>query len=155
MAVARRAILPVLLALDLLAVATPARAQDACTPLSQTLAAARQNFDAWSATPNVPRFDQAKACDLALTASGQRVYSCRWAWSYRSDKAAETFAALDRRIQRCLAVPAGSPEAGVNHPDSYRQHIYQSGDIRLSLSLKDKAALAQSLVFLLVRGRGL
>ena len=57
--------------------------------------------------------------------------------------------ALDQEIRHCfdnaVALPA---DTAVNHPDSYLLKRYQTGDLVISASLKDKAALSQSLVFL-------
>ncbi|MEM9139173.1 MAG: hypothetical protein AAGB15_05025 [Pseudomonadota bacterium] len=89
-------------------------------------------------------------CGLALGADGATERHCRWDFPYRADAAVERLAALQEAAKACLGAAPVPVEPGVNHPDSFDQHIYALEGLEISLSLKDKAALSQTFVFLRV-----
>ena len=77
---------------------------------------------------------------------------CRWSFAYRSAAAQETFDRIADHLSECLGAPRAE-EAPVNHPDSYRLIQFETTDAVIFLSLKDKASLQRSFVFLRV-GQG-
>ncbi len=87
------------------------------------------------------------ACKRSLGLSGARSLNCAWPFAYRVAEARAAFEALSADVENC-AVPARAPAPGVNHPDSYdlRLYSYQGGAV--AVSLKDKAALRETYVFL-------
>lgn len=93
---------------------------------------------------------QGGQCGVALGTTGRSEHHCRWDFPYRSPLAKAQFADLKSMIAQHLGAKVAPPEAGVNHPDSYDQVLFQLDDLQISLSLKDKAALRQSFVFLRV-----
>ena len=74
---------------------------------------------------------------------------CQWAYDYRSTAAQIAFADLEREIAMCLSASA-KQDAPVNHPDSYRLMQFDAEQTRISLSLKDKASLQKTFLFLRV-----
>ena len=94
----------------------------------------------------------AETCGTALTQTGEHEIHCRWSFDYRADTAVRHHERLAARIRHCLDAIQVAPEQGVNHPDSFDQSFYRAGKISLSLSLKDKASLQKSFVFLRVGG---
>lgn len=74
---------------------------------------------------------------------------CRWSFAYRSAAAEDMFDRLAAHLSTCLGPPGGEA-APVNHPDSYRLLQFEAKEAVISLSLKDKAALQRSFVFLRV-----
>ena len=88
-------------------------------------------------------------CSESVVLRGGAQMVCFWPHSYRSAEAEADFAALAALVERCLdtrALPGQG--AQVNHPDSFGQRLYEGRGWRASVSLKDKGALGQSLVFL-------
>ncbi|SMC12376.1 hypothetical protein [Roseovarius aestuarii] len=94
-------------------------------------------------------FNEVESCDLLQNSDGTQTYLCTWQFAYRAPGAAAVFDMLDRLIPVCIrgaqALPA---DDSVNHPDSYDLRRYRRGDVVISTSLKDKAALEQTLVTL-------
>lgn len=74
---------------------------------------------------------------------------CRWTFAYRADAAVAAFEHLAEKLTRCLGPPVDE-DAPVNHPDSYRLVQFGAPDAVISLSLKDKASLQSTFVFLRV-----
>ena len=90
-----------------------------------------------------------KGCSLAQHQGGRQTYLCHWHFSYRDKAATEAFERLDTAIQSCRGgLPQLPPDTAVNHPDSYDLHRYRYGNSVISLALKDKAGLGQSLLFM-------
>lgn len=91
----------------------------------------------------------ATGCALAQQQGGRQTYLCHWQFDYRDKAATDAFSQLDTAIQSCRGGLAPLPrDTAVNHPDSYDLHRYRHGNSIISLALKDKAELAQSLLFL-------
>lgn len=90
------------------------------------------------------------ACRTTLTQTGP-ARACSWAFPYRSPEVYAAFEAQIATFEACIpsASPAPIPK-GVNHPDSHDVRIYAMGADRVTISLKDKAGLGQSLVFFIV-----
>lgn len=74
---------------------------------------------------------------------------CRWSFEYRAQRAEDMFKEMAEKLTECLGrpKPQGSP---VNHPDSYTLMQFQNREAVISLSLKDKASLQQTFLFLRV-----
>ncbi|MEM7213087.1 MAG: hypothetical protein AAF479_14550 [Pseudomonadota bacterium] len=100
------------------------------------------------AVSDLSRALSAERCGTALTQSGGRELHCRWSFKYRATEAKATQVRLASSIQTCLNATKVAPEQGVNHPDTYDQQRFLIGKAELSLSLKDKAALQRTYVFL-------
>lgn len=76
---------------------------------------------------------------------------CQKAYAYRAAEATAVFDDLAQMTRDCLGDAAERPaDASVNHPDSYKLRQFLTGDVVISISLKDKAALDQTFVFLRV-----
>ena len=82
---------------------------------------------------------------VVLGAGDQAV--CHWKFDFRAKAAEDRFVHVGQVLQGCFgnALP---PQVGVNHPDSYTQKIFETGDGKVSVALKDKGGLAESYVFL-------
>lgn len=92
---------------------------------------------------------EVESCDLSRNVGGSQTYLCSWAFPYRAPGAAAVFDMLDRTIPVCIRGATAMPEdSSVNHPDSYELSSYRRGNVVISASLKDKAAISKSLVFL-------
>ena len=94
-------------------------------------------------------FTGAESCAMSTDEAGNRSFFCQWSFFYRAEGAAAVHDMLDRMIPVCVKGTKPLPaDTGVNHPDSYELRRYQRGPVVISVSLKDKAAQDQSLVFL-------
>ena len=88
-------------------------------------------------------------CQTSLVQSGGEQMSCWWAFDYRSAEARIRLDDIRAGIETCLEGQGALPgDAQVNHPDSFELHRYEGPTMRAAVSLKDKAGLGQSLVFL-------
>ncbi|MEO1139103.1 MAG: hypothetical protein AAFW87_06570 [Pseudomonadota bacterium] len=85
----------------------------------------------------VPDFD---ACEGTV---------CQWRFDYRNASAAGLYDMFSQQLEKCLG-PQIITDKGVNHPDSYDLRQYQAKDGMIFVSIKDKAALQQTIVFLRV-----
>ena len=106
--------------------------------------AVRQTIE--DTTPFSP-FETA-VCQTSRDLGGHISDHCALAYDYRTPAARLQFDELTTILSGCFdSLPV---EAGVNHPDSYDLRQFRHGTSTISLSLKDKGALAQSFVFLRV-----
>ena len=85
-------------------------------------------------------------CQTALQTTGETLV-CYSAHPFRSETATDLAAEVEAGIATCFGAPARQQDAGVNHPDSYVARWFDVGEARIYLSVKDKGALAQTLVF--------
>ena len=76
--------------------------------------------------------------------------ACQWIFDYRSEAAQRYFQQMVAEVHACKGAVALPKDQPVNHPDSYELISYQLGNEVLTVSLKDKAALDQTFVFLRV-----
>ncbi|MDJ0613743.1 MAG: hypothetical protein QNJ29_08690 [Rhizobiaceae bacterium] len=91
----------------------------------------------------------ANNCQLALQLSGGKELICFWQFDYRSTSATEHLRRLNKLIS--LAIDQGEvpqDDQDVNHPDFYDLRTYTINGADIAVSLKDKAALDQTFVFL-------
>ncbi len=94
-------------------------------------------------------YADAQDCSVSRDERGGKTYLCHWAFPYRDAAATTAFEALDQEVRQCFDDAVTLPtDLAVNHPDSYDLRRYQFGQAVISASLKDKAALSQSLIFL-------
>jgi len=88
------------------------------------------------------------SCQTFNSHGGEQGVACWWSFDYR-DHAAQDFAqTFWDDVTRCFAGAELGRDMPVNHPDSYDLRQWQSPKQTFALSLKDKAAIAQTLVFL-------
>ena len=85
-------------------------------------------------------------CGDYLTEQGTNGQFCHWPFPYRDAAANRAFSAMIDAVSACAT--RLTPDAGVNHPDSYDLRQYELGNLLVSLSLKDKGARQQTLIFL-------
>ena len=91
----------------------------------------------------------AAACSVALSQSGTKSSYCAWPFAYRDTRATQMFEEVTGLLEHCIGPQDTSTQnAPVNHPDSYEQRLFRVQYGRVSLSLKDKAQLARTYVFL-------
>lgn len=156
-----RRLLAVVSAAAFLATAGTAKAQDFCASIDALIDHARSGFAAIAVESTGGAGEQAASLALAgastcrVTRQGKgRRYHCAWAFPLRARGAANTFEAFAGQLDACLAGRATlHGDSGVNHPDSYAARRYELERAEVSLSLKDKAALGKTFVFIRVRGR--
>lgn len=119
-----------------------------CAPLNALVEQAASSTDDPQTLSDLTGLMKAEQCGTAITETAAREIHCRWSFGFRSDESIGMQDRLASDIRNCLNASAISPEQGVNHPDTYDQQLHRAGDMALSVSLKDKAALQRSLVFL-------
>ena len=128
-----------------------------CSDMNILVGEANSNFSNWTAktTEAAPPLvlNGAKDCAMARSLSGERVYHCTWMFAYREAGAYGTFGTFNRSLQECFGERAElSRDRSVNHPDYYDQRQYQLGQVKVTLSIKDKSALRNTYVFVRVHG---
>lgn len=88
-------------------------------------------------------------CQTSIALGGAKSVHCAWGFAYRSAAATMVFEDVLTRIAAC-GTPIDQTGPEVSHPDSYDLRQFQVDDKTVSVSLKDKGALAQTYVFLRV-----
>jgi hypothetical protein len=86
-------------------------------------------------------------CQTSLSIGGGRSLHCRWSFAYRAPAATQAFDTLLHDIAACGAQNV-EQDQDVNHPDFYDLHVFSFADNTVGVSLKDKGAISQTLVFL-------
>ena len=90
-------------------------------------------------------------CQSVHLLSGEAL-ACHWEFPYRSHQSRSAINELIEKIEACFPTDETGPLAQpVNHPDTHVVHVYDTLDGRIVASLKDKAALGQSFVFLQIQ----
>jgi len=93
-------------------------------------------------------------CRTSLAMSGATDVHCSWSFGYRAQAAEIVFRGLLDAVTACLGPDAVmTTDTSVNHPDTYTLRTFSLDGQEISLSLKDKGALQQSLVFVRVQVR--
>lgn len=129
-----------------LCLAGSAQAQVFCDQLAQVDVAASEQDQSFA----LPDYTEAEAgCRVSLNMGGARSLHCMWAFDYRAAAAKEAFGALLDQMRACAAEDS-TRDPDVNHPDFYDLRLFELGPREASISLKDKGALQQTLVFLTV-----
>jgi len=87
-------------------------------------------------------------CSSYLTSSATTGVSCYWSHPYRSPSAEDQASAMWEMLTKCTDGNLLTPDAQVNHPDSYdlREWAHEKGVY--AISIKDKAGQDRTLVFL-------
>lgn len=89
-------------------------------------------------------------CQLALQLGGVTHY-CVWEYPFRAPEAASAYEHLSTALGACLGNRATErDDLGVNHPDTFSSRQFDIDGISVTVSLKDKAALGKSLIFIRV-----
>ncbi len=127
----------------------PAGATDFCAEITRLLT----DRDSWAGTLELAGAQA--TCRTALSLEGTQSLHCGWGFDYRAPAAQAQFDAGLAALSDCLGEDAAvQPDQMVNHPDFYDQRVYTTPSGELGLSLKDKAALGQSFVFLRIAPKG-
>ena len=126
-----------------------AGARDLCPQLSELVEQAQSNF--FEVDPK--GLKGARACQMTRSLSGANGFVCSWAFPFRDAEARDFFEVSQSQISTCFPNALETVEdEGVNHPDSYTQRRYVSDGAVVRVSLKDKSALEETLVFMGVEG---
>jgi hypothetical protein len=118
---------------------------DGLTGLGDGLNVRVQSVDQNFALPDYRSFQA--GCKTSLGLQGGKSLHCMWTFPYRADTAAQAFDTLQSKVRACGAVERAQDQ-NVNHPDFYDLRIFSFGTETVGISLKDKAMLSQTLVFL-------
>ncbi|MEM9584650.1 MAG: hypothetical protein AAGA08_16185 [Pseudomonadota bacterium] len=119
------------------------QAQDVCGALQAHLNGAAVRAE----IPKITGIDP--SCRSSLAQSGATSLHCGWPFQYRASQAKDAFLALVEDVQACLGPDAsrvGDPK--VNHPDFYELQVFGVAEGEVGVSLKDKASLQKTYVFL-------
>ena len=87
-------------------------------------------------------------CRTYLTAEGTVGTSCHWPFAYRSGEAVTFADTLWQQISSCREGELEGQENSVNHPDSYALRTWAAASGVYRVSVKDKAQLNGTYVFL-------
>ena len=136
-----------------------AAAADLCANVRGLAELARTGFDGKPApdavreiAAHVQGSDIAADCRIIIKPD-TKSHMCMWTFAYRSDSAAAGFERLIGDLKSCFDGREPTREdIGVNHPDSYDASRFDIDGVRISVSIKDKAALEKTFVFLWVEG---
>ena len=74
--------------------------------------------------------------------------ACHWAFAYRSEEAIERAEEIWAHVSQCYPGAEQARDQIVNHPDSYLPRTWLGETAARTVSVKDKAQLNQTLVFL-------
>lgn len=100
-------------------------------------------------TLTLPGTDLPAQCTRSIVLSGGTQVHCGWAFPYRAPEAAAAFERLASEVAACLGGDASvTPDPDVNHPDFYDLQTFQLKGLEIGVSLKDKASLSNTYVFL-------
>ncbi len=121
----------------------PAQADTLCAEI------AALNVQSRDVQMTLPGTQDTVACTRSLMLAGGVQMHCGWAFAYRAPRARDAFDRLMRSVAACLGEGAAvTTDLDVNHPDYYDLQTFQSGGQEIGVSLKDKAALSETYVFL-------
>lgn len=97
---------------------------------------------------SLPDTDMAAKCQTSLMLGGGSQVHCGWSFEYRAPAAQDAFAQTIVAVTNCLGPDTrATPDQDVNHPDFYDLQTFKADERIISVSLKDKGALEQTLVF--------
>ena len=127
------------------------------TAVASLVEAAKTNFTDVSHIPTLkednPILADATSCQLALQLGGKKQLICSWQFDYRDALATNQFIKLNNELRTYSGETFPVIEdLDVNHPDFYDLKTYTKLETSLAVSLKDKAALDQTYVFLRILG---
>lgn len=130
-----------------------------CAGLKQVVELARSDFTIsanGASTVAVPdNLNGASMCSMAKGMTGANSFHCAWQFPYRDDAALAAFGRFNELLDSCFGKQLqANVDSGVNHPDFFDLREYQIDQVKVSVSLKDKGQLGQTLVFVGVHGAG-
>ena len=97
----------------------------------------------------LPGIDVATTCRRSLVLSGGSQVHCGWVFPYRAPEATVAFERLMTAVSACLGGQATmTADKDVNHPDFYDLQTFQLNGLEIGVSLKDKAGLSETYIFL-------
>ncbi len=97
---------------------------------------------------HLPATSRPAECRLSLSLGRGQEQNCHWAFDYRSAAARDAFADILDAVTACLGPDITvSTDQSVNHPDAYDLRLIDHDGQQYAVSLKDKGALQQTLVF--------
>ena len=119
-----------------------------CSGLASVLADGSGNGDALRrAAPDLT--ETPAVCGQSMGVGGAMSTHCRWVFPYRDPRAAAAYDRLVADLAACAGpVQATVQDKAVNHPDTYNLRLMAITGGTAGISLKDKAELQQTLVFL-------
>ena len=92
------------------------------------------------------------SCQSSLMLGGARNMNCVLEYPYRSAQAARAFDDIRADLAACLGPQATEViDRSVNHPDAYDLREFDLNGRMYAVSIKDKGALQQTLVFVRVQ----
>lgn len=89
----------------------------------------------------------AQECSTYRAVDGALGTSCHWAFPFRSEAAITFTQDAWESVKACRPGAPKGPDQQVNHPDSFDLLEWVSDGVTYRVSVKDKGALAQTLVF--------
>lgn len=121
-------------------------------PFCDALASLATTEDAGSLT--LPETATAAICRTSIVLGGGRQVHCGTSFAYRAPAASQAFAQTITAVTNCLGPDSRViQDQDVNHPDFYDLKTFTSQNQTITVSLKDKGALQQTLVFVSVSQR--
>ncbi len=83
----------------------------------------------------------------------RRAYRCVWDYAYRDERAYAEFDRFVGSLRQCFGrIAKEHVDRNVNHPDFYAARRYEMAQGEVKVSVKDKAALGSTFVFISVEG---
>ena len=140
--------------------APAALAQDLCSDIEFLIEQSKIGFQAVGGTPQGEPgthgatflLPEASQC-VVVKKPGGRAYRCVWDYAYRDERAYAEFDRFVGSLSRCFGrIAKEHVDRNVNHPDFYaaRRYVMAQGEVKVSV--KDKAALGSTFVFISVEG---
>ncbi len=124
-----------------------AQAQDICREVKAMILDIQQD------APLAGELHGVGGCRDFRESSGAMGIICQQVFQYRTTVASRTFSELNQAMNACLhPLATVSQDQAVNHPDFYDLYQYTMDRGTVSVSLKDKASLQRTFVFLRVTG---
>lgn len=91
----------------------------------------------------------AAECGQSIALGGRSAVHCAWVFALRAPEAEAFFDGMARAAMACAGAKTGVTNTpAVNHPDSYDLRQFRLDGVTLSVSIKDKAALGRTYVFI-------
>ncbi len=140
--------------------APAALAQDLCSDIEFLIEQSKIGFQAVGGTPQGEPgthdatflLPEASQCVVVMQTQ-RRTYRCRWVYAYRDKRAYDDYDGFAGSLRQCFGAMAKEHvDRNVNHPDFYaaRRYVMAQGEVKVSV--KDKAALGSTFVFISVEG---
>ena len=140
--------------------APPVLAQDLCSDMEFLIEHSKIGFRAIRGAPESEPgthgatflLPEASRCVVVMNLE-RRSYRCRWVYAYRDERAYAAFDRFADSLRRCFGAMAKEHvDRNVNHPDFYAARRYEMAEGAVTVSVKDKAAMGSTFVFISVEG---